>query len=1240
MTRRRVRKILGVLLAIAVIAVALLAVTVRSIAHRQMVTQLQNTFGGDVQIESLSLGVRWHEAHGVLLRGETSGQTWLQVEQARIELPLSDVIRGHLQPRQVILTGVEATVRLDEQNRLLEPRLQLKQTGDLQLPSIKVMDARIVVEQPGQPPISCARIDASLEPTTARWQLTGSVGDSPLGSFSWAADFDTDDQVMRAEATVDSIQFDTSALLAVLHSRGWATTLRPEELVRAHGRVLGNVQLTVGKDLAPRYRAELDMTSVQIAMPDGETLLRESQGELVIENGTATIRGFQGRIGSGRTRGSGSLDFQASNGTGALNLQFSQVTLPLDFGTISTPSQLTGVAQGRVAISLQRKDGQWVVRGSGAAELEEAVFDGVAIDTLATRFELDRWRFDTPLRSGATGQLQVDFVFNELDMDRLAAKFLAADSPLVDQISGVGSLAGQLQVPLDSVEDPVAYTANMEFSSESMGIAKTTFRPLAVQTALRRGRLELGKATVPIVAGGSIELQGDIALVTPGDSTLQLVLDQLPLDAAKPYLGQTIDWDGVVSGTVALTLPDAAWREPHRWQVSGKVSSNRLTIGAQTVTGLSAMIRSADGHLMLSQLRGEWSKIVCEGSVTCGLESPFSFEARLRCPAADLTTLSQLSARELPVAVAGTVAGEARLSGAFEPFQWTGSGRLAADSVQLGEITVSDVLLPWSLDARQLVIHGGAARAFDGDIKLDGTIPLSNVAATRIQGEIQSLSVDRFNRYVAQEAIALQGSASGRYSAHNLFSPDELEAELHFAGIDALVKGIEVQQSRGRIDVHQQEVRLELGANLLGGTCAVLGSARVDPADWIPRRMRGKLTLRAIDVKQLWPKIGQQQKFGRLMAVGNAEFTVEKDSWPSAARGRGELKLSGVRWGAIAVARELAAKVNFTTDDLVIEDARAQMGRGHISGKAKINRASGRGEFVTQIEGVPLRSLVGIAPELARDAQGSVDGELTGSFGQRWDASGNLRLQRGRLSGVPMTAIRVPVRIRHAPDSGRTQLTMALQSGRIASGRAKGRCDIIWRGRVSIEGRGELNSADLRPLARAVPGLSDALHGRITAAAEWKSDNLRSLEEFTGKFDVRLQQCPAMLLPGLGELKTALGAPSPGAVTFRETVIQGEMQRGVLSLKQMTMQSQQARVWIDGSLDVRGTLDFNVVADPGSLSTINLVAATVNPISLLRRRLLYLHLGGSLRSPIVQPRTDQFLAQEMVLFFVPVISIQ
>ncbi len=249
-------------------------------------------------------------------------------------------------------------------------------------------------------------------------------------------------------------------------------------------------------------------------------------------------------------------------------------------------------------------------------------------------------------------------------------------------------------------------------------------------------------------------------------------------------------------------------------------------------------------------------------------------------------------------------------------------------------------------------------------------------------------------------------------------------------------------------------------------------------------------------------------------------------------------------------------------------------------------------------------------------------------------------MSRGSFAGIPFGPVQAPVRWRMQPRSGHWDAKLFIQSARMASGTLTGNLDIGWNGALHFKGSAQAKDVDVQPVSRAVPLVNSLLGGRLTGDVAIESPNLRTRNDMSGSFRLKLKQSQTLLLPVMESLTTSLGLSSPGSVTFTDTTIVGHMRRGVVAVEEMTLVGPKARMWVDGQLGLGGAIDFNVTADTGGLSGLNLVAGAINPLELLRRRLIFLHLSGSIRNPIVQPRTEQFIAQELVLFFLPVISIQ
>ncbi len=74
---------------------------------------------------------------------------------------------------------------------------------------------------------------------------------------------------------------------------------------------------------------------------------------------------------------------------------------------------------------------------------------------------------------------------------------------------------------------------------------------------------------------------------------------------------------------------------------------------------------------------------------------------------------------------------------------------------------------------------------------------------------------------------------------------------------------------------------------------------------------------------------------------------------------------------------------------------------------------------------------------------------------------------------------------------------------------------------------------------------------------------------------------------------------------------------------------------IEGNITTRGQLNLDVTADTGELFAAGVAVGLLRPMDLIRRRLIFLHMGGTARRPIVTPDIDRFVQQEVLLFFLP-----
>jgi hypothetical protein len=279
--------------------------------------------------------------------------------------------------------------------------------------------------------------------------------------------------------------------------------------------------------------------------------------------------------------------------------------------------------------------------------------------------------------------------------------------------------------------------------------------------------------------------------------------------------------------------------------------------------------------------------------------------------------------------------------------------------------------------------------------------------------------------------------------------------------------------------------------------------------------------------------------------------------------------------------------------------------------------------------------LIADRQEARLPARGTLSGFLRGRIGETWHGTGQLSFMGGEVAEIPIQQMQGPFQWSYTPATSAAYIQLRLASVRLAHGRVTGELTGRWSGRLELEGRVKIERADVRVLAKAVPQINDVISGRLSGEAEFDGWNVRSFDDLDGTFHARLDRSQAMMFPVLNAFTTWLGIPSPASEVFRKTDATGRFGRGVLQIEQMTMESPDTRLFIEGRLTTRGRLDMNVTADTTKVATAGVALGLLRPTDLLRRRLIFLHAGGSIRNPIVRPRTVEFIKQEILLFFWP-----
>jgi hypothetical protein len=933
------------------------------------------------------------------------------------------------------------------------------------------------------------------------------------------------------------------------------------------------------------------------------------------------------------------LDANPGNESGQLKVQLDGLAidnLPIDAEGVR---DLEGEISGTADLGLSLRDGKWNLAGSGRGQIDQGAWRGIPIEQLTCQFSMPSWTLDEPLELPEAGQLKTEFRIVDRRLPTLLGA-IAPDTPLQrNKLDGSLSVTGEVTIPLQSIDRVESYKAEATLTTNDVRIAELRVPRVVARMQLSDGRIDLPDISVELQPSGRLMANGSVDLAPNGTAKVHVELADAPMSLAEPFLPESVpEMSGAISGNVTGKVPWSQWNELRQWQGSATVRIPSLDVNDVKLTDLSTHLELTENRIDVTQARLAWQDAVLTATAKLHLDQPATFEAEYDSNSFDLQHLLQTAGIQVAEKTEGKLKVTGRVQGQLTPLNWDANGDVTVTDFKLLGRVASDVNAPWTATTSHLKLKDATVSLLGGAIHLDASIPWQSPENGEISGRFDSLDSGLLNQALDNLPAQLAGQVSGNFSASHFTDPQHLQAHVDFHGIRAVTNVVKVNDLSGSVDVRSGTVTLTSSGLAFDGSVAVQGQAEFPKDSWKPTVSSGSAGFRNIRLQPLWSILGQQQRLGLLRAVADAELKLVPGA--TKTRGTGSLQLRDVQWGTTPITEAFTAQVELSESLIRVYDARCQIGRGMLDGELTYRVPERRGEIALRGRRIPIDYLLAKWPKAASRTQGQFSTELKGTIGERCDIRGNLSVGRARLGGIPLSNVQAPIRWRIQPRSGNWEGTLKLQNARIASGTATGNWQLGWNGAFYIKGATSVKNLDMRPLAAAVPNVNNLLSGRLSGDFSLESRKLRTPQDLNGAYRLRLEQTQTLMLPVLESLTASLGLSSPTSLTFTHTDVVGNIGRGVMKVQEMSMVGPEARMWVVGQLGFGGVIDFDVTADTGRLSGINLVAGAINPLELLRRRLVFLHLSGSIRNPIVQPRTEQFLAQELVLFFLPVISVQ
>ena len=1228
-----IRRLLWVLAALLVCCIV--AFPLGHFLLRQEVTRQLSAFGEDrIEIASVTLGIRQQKVQGIRLYAAGGSEPWADVATATLDLSLWQVLQGQRTPDRIHVHGGTLAAQLAEDGTLdgvpTDRDLVLSIPADL----LTATDLTVRVSQPNRQTLEAHVEQCRLERIGDEFQASGVADDLLDASWELTGTFNPLTGAVAASVQSSTLQIDTDALRKLplvpdIPLTGAATL---------NSQIHAQFSQVPGQDVS--YNLKLNPQAVNLRLPGLEIPATNGRGTVVVANGQVSIEAFQADVGAGTVTADGAFNVNRASADGKVTVAIRDVQLaelpqdwaelPLDWQAADVQGTLNGEFNLQVEFAQQRL----LVLGGGRADLANLEAFGIAVQPVDVNVTLAN-----PLSAESLvgGTVTVTGGVDGVDL-RTALRALNMPLANLPPFAGRGSGQGTVVVPLETVTDVTSYQATGNASLSEASLMTIDMLSGSTQFDWHDGKLTMTEIAFQLGQDANVAGSATIPLAANERISAEFTADKLPTSLLSELLPDLpLQVHGDVSGTAKLQVPTDRMTELNAWQATGSVRSDRVTYDQINADNLSTQFAVRDRVVHLSEARGTWRGLVAHADATLTLQAPFGFSANFHSDAIPLTVLAELLELDDIAKIAGTLHGRGSAQGTLMPIQWNASGKVDAEHVAVDRWSLAAGQCEWEADATRLLATVTDLQTLGGSIGLSAKVPLNFQGQEQLTANLSQLSVNQMTELVPLTLpVEFAGEVNGRATLKGFLQPPKAQLDAKLAGFTASSEGLATSPMTCLVAYQNGDASVEVETDVLGSAVQLRGSGKVDVRQRTTSKWNGHCEVQGLQFRQVAKLLKKNRQLKPFQGTADLTLDVQLESPDAAPTGSGQLTVRNVRYQNRVLTSALQANVVLEENRLFIRDMRSNIAGGVARGNMSLRlNPLGTGQFTLNLDRLSSQVLFATEQNLLRKVRGPLSVTLRGQLGPTMYGSGQAIFSNTRLADVRLENVQAPFKWSYRPSTGQGRTQIQLKSARIAQGRVQGNVDLAWGQRIDLTADAQATALDLKQLSRSLPFLDHWLTGKVNGQVHVKGRNIRSLDDLSGNFKATLLDSQTFALPVLESLTSNLGLGSATSESFRTTEAQGSFRRGVLYLDQMTLERPQQRVWIEGQINTRGRLDFNVTADTRQLTAAAVAVGVLRPLDFVRRRLLFFHLGGTVSSPVVQPRTAEFVQQEILLFFVP-----
>lgn len=1217
-------------------------------ARAQVTKQLESANGGPVEIATVKLGLRGIDLTGIrLLELGDQPPSWMTIHRIHVALSFWQAISREPVADRILLERPVIDLRFDRSGRL---RNLLPSASRFRLPSerIKVVNGGANLQQEGRVPLRASGIDLQIQGAGSVIDVQGEVRELLAAHWKIDAELNDSNRAARIRASTARLPLRADRLknLSLFPELGISDT-------ELRGVVSTSIDVTYDSARPLVYEAVLEPREIsgvsrwlgtEVGQLKGKVTL--TKGSVLAEDLTCDVFGGQASL-----RGDLNLDRQPWRGNCVLTLsEVALQQLPADWGI---PPDVAGVLGGEANLQYVVDAVGVHVEGSSAGRIDKSLIFGVQPDPIKAKIDLAALKHE--FSSGLTtvrGIVGFDLQANEFAVAPVISRLRESGEFPNEGIDGDATVSARLEVPLESIADSTSYRGSADISFGELSLARAVLKDVHLKAQYERGVAEVVEFTANFIDDSRLFGTARASFLRDLQLSAEVQIERLPLKAASELYGLTLPQGtaGTASGSFQISAPATGWASLPGWKVDGEVRADELTVLNHSLKGTSTRIHLDEGLLVCSELVADWNGIALEVSPTVKIEAPYSFVADFGVHEAEMDDLlSALELGSLPEGLGGRLSLQGIVRGQLAPLTWSAAGTGQLRDVELRQAALPATEYGWSLSQAGGELWLTTDQMFGGEIDLNAAIPLERSQLSTAKLSLRKVNVAEIVKLVGELPVELSGDADAELAVTS-FEP--LAANLTVAGVSARWDRFAVGNLAATLKVHDDLARYRLTGSGMGAKLEFDGQAELNelrPDSWPSNS--GRLTVREGNLSSISAQLPERLRTQFLPLSGqyDAELDVEMRPPGFLPAATGQITVNSIRWSSNELVPRATARLKLTDNTLRLHDFEAGFGNGFLRGELQTNlNAPQAGSALLTATRVDLKRLLGPWPDAARVVQGTIDARAEVDLGDSWSGTTQLSAARTKVMGMDVEFNRLPIDWTFSPSSGRARFDVRANAVRVGGGRVSGKTSVDFGSTLNLKTDLRLSRLDVKPLLPRRMARSG--RGRLSGRLKLQGRNVRALNDLQGSFNGDLADAQVLGLPVFRTLDRYFDAGQIGSHEFKSTDVKLRLARGVVSVDRISLANSGVQMLVEGKADTRGRLDFNVTAHVGQfdsqpelrrlIGSVGLLAQPAAPVALLAEandflsnRLIYLHIGGTVRRPTTRVRPGPLLQQEAVKFF-------